>query len=433
MKKNRLFLVTLIVALSATLLVPTSSNVSSYDPWLDLNDDGVIDVNDLYILAYIYSTSGDAMNKTALLLELQARIDSLNMSLLTDYYNMTECDVIFVDASGDTILGYLDVDSGTLYVDDVNNRVGIGTTSPGAKLTVVSGPGSGAATFGGDNSATGNYAVAMGYSSNASGVYSIAAGWDTNAGGAYSTAMGYESTTIGSGSTAMGFKVIAVGTYSTAIGSNIIVNGLHSFGIGLDDTLRTITQDNTMAIMGGNVGIGTSSPTEKLDVNGNLNVDGSITINTVTRYYSIPAIAWLPYMTGWWDIYRNFNGVYVNEGGGPGDFRMFAEVNLPHGAVVTEFKTWVYDNFLGMEIDPEDDITVSLVRVSQPGGGEGMANVATSGASASWQELTDSTIDSATVDNQNYAYIVFGHLGQADNSHQLSSVHITYTVNEPLP
>ena len=130
MKKIKLLLVGLIVVLAFTQVAVTSPNVSSYDPWLDLNDDGIIDVNDLQILALIYATSGEAINKTALLLELEARLDSLNASLLTDYYNKIESDVIFVDASGDTITGYLDVDSGTLYVDDVNNRVGIGKTNP---------------------------------------------------------------------------------------------------------------------------------------------------------------------------------------------------------------------------------------------------------------------------------------------------------------
>jgi hypothetical protein len=52
------------------------------------------------------------------------------------------------------------------------------------------------------------------------------------------------------------------------MGNEIEVNGAHSFGIGLDDpaSAHVVTQANTMAIMGGKVGIGTTSPNEKLTV-----------------------------------------------------------------------------------------------------------------------------------------------------------------------
>jgi hypothetical protein len=45
-----------------------------------------------------------------------------------------------------------------------------------------------------------------------------------------------------------------------ALGSHINAAGARSFGIGLDDTPRNIYASNVMAIMGGNVGIGTTSP-----------------------------------------------------------------------------------------------------------------------------------------------------------------------------
>ena len=40
-----------------------------YDPWLDYNEDGIIDVHDLAALAYIYGTSGTPINKTTLVRE----------------------------------------------------------------------------------------------------------------------------------------------------------------------------------------------------------------------------------------------------------------------------------------------------------------------------------------------------------------------------
>jgi len=48
-----------------------------YEPWIDTNDDGIIDVHDLQALGSAYGTSGTPINKTALLLELQSRLEAL--------------------------------------------------------------------------------------------------------------------------------------------------------------------------------------------------------------------------------------------------------------------------------------------------------------------------------------------------------------------
>jgi len=63
-------------------MATSRSGTNGYDPWVDLNDDGNIDYNDLYIFARAYGSSGTPINKTALLLELLSRIDSLNASLI---------------------------------------------------------------------------------------------------------------------------------------------------------------------------------------------------------------------------------------------------------------------------------------------------------------------------------------------------------------
>jgi uncharacterized coiled-coil protein SlyX len=66
------------------LLIPTRSQSPSgtYDPWIDLNDDGTIDILDAIELSNHFLTSGTPINKTELLLELEGRLDSLNSSLL---------------------------------------------------------------------------------------------------------------------------------------------------------------------------------------------------------------------------------------------------------------------------------------------------------------------------------------------------------------
>lgn len=72
----------LTVTLFAVIPTRSSPGIGDYDPWYDINDDGKIDGRDLTVLARAFGSSGTPINKTALLLELQARIDSLNSSLL---------------------------------------------------------------------------------------------------------------------------------------------------------------------------------------------------------------------------------------------------------------------------------------------------------------------------------------------------------------
>jgi hypothetical protein len=61
-KKDLIIAVLITFCLTATLftIVPTKSgNGSSYDPWKDLNDDGVIDSTDLGMLGTSWATTGD--------------------------------------------------------------------------------------------------------------------------------------------------------------------------------------------------------------------------------------------------------------------------------------------------------------------------------------------------------------------------------------
>ena len=166
-----------------------------------------------------------------------------------------------------------------------STAMGIATTASGFASTAM-----------GYTTASGNSSTAMGYNTNASGPFSTAMGEGTTASGGFattagfqtiasgtaatamgiattasgfvSTAMGFITTASGNYSTAMGYFTTASGNASTAMGQAITANATNSFGIGLSNTNYTINQPNTMAIMGGNVGIGTVTPNSKLHVNG---------------------------------------------------------------------------------------------------------------------------------------------------------------------
>ena len=84
MKKRYLITITsiiVILVLVGSLLyysLVSAQGPGDYDPWYDLNDDGKIDMRDIGGMARKFGTTGTPINKTELLLDLQAKIDALN-------------------------------------------------------------------------------------------------------------------------------------------------------------------------------------------------------------------------------------------------------------------------------------------------------------------------------------------------------------------
>jgi len=141
--------------------------------------------------------------------------------------------------------------------------------------------------------ATGSSSIAMGIHTTASGSFSTAMGTSTTASGFNSTAMGGSTTASGFNSTAMGSITNANSLSSTAIGSYNIGGGdpvnwvptdpLFEIGNGL------LSPSNALTVLkNGSVGIGTATPSQKLDVvgsaeiNGNTTITGNVGIGTTT-------------------------------------------------------------------------------------------------------------------------------------------------------
>ena len=82
--KTKVFVFT--VAFIALFSVNSTTSIETlqtglYDPWLDLNDDGEIDIFDVVMVARAYGSSGEPFNKTAALLELQAKVSILEATI----------------------------------------------------------------------------------------------------------------------------------------------------------------------------------------------------------------------------------------------------------------------------------------------------------------------------------------------------------------
>ncbi|MDD2731292.1 MAG: hypothetical protein PHW33_04190, partial [Candidatus Portnoybacteria bacterium] len=159
--------------------------------------------------------------------------------------------------------------------------------------------------------------IEFGYNSNASGGYgSIAVGYNVSATGTASVSLGQSTAAGGYDAVALGYGNKAYGDYSTALGKSITVTGNTSFGIGLDSTARTVSQANTMAILGGNVGIGEASPNALLTVgNGDLfQVNSSGYVRGVDGSAAAPSYSFVSDTdTG---IYRSWdNALGISTGG----------------------------------------------------------------------------------------------------------------------
>jgi hypothetical protein len=120
--------------------------------------------------------------------------------------------------------------------------------------------GEGSIAMGSGVLASGNYSTAIGFFTKATALQSMALGSSSEASGINSIALGNVTSASGDGATALGYLTEASGLYSTALGSGIEASGDYSVAISLDYVSDNITQDNTMAIMGGKVGIGTVTP-----------------------------------------------------------------------------------------------------------------------------------------------------------------------------
>jgi hypothetical protein len=166
----------------------------------------------------------------------------------------------------------------TLASGQGNFAAGLNTNANGAN---------GAVAMGNYSTASGEASFALGYNTNAIGASATSLGYYNNAAGFAATSMGYFTRANGIASTSMGNATIARGENSASLGYQNIARSNNSLVAGLyNDTTNTNrlfeigngTSSNSRSnaftvITNGNIGIGTTSPTSLLNVNGQITVD----------------------------------------------------------------------------------------------------------------------------------------------------------------
>lgn len=171
------------------------------------------------------------------------------------------------------------------FAANVNNKAsGDGSSAFGVFNTAY---GQSAFIGGGVGNIAGNMASIIGGRDNK------ALNWHSFIGGGYeNTALGWASAVVsGKNNTSTGeYSFIGGGEYNEAIGRSSVAFGeqmtvfaTNSFGINLfgSGISSTLAQDNTFAVMGGNVGIGTTTPLVKLAIDGEMLVTQTSTMRDV--------------------------------------------------------------------------------------------------------------------------------------------------------
>lgn len=178
---------------------------------------------------------------------------------------------------------------------------------------------------------------------------------------------------------------------------------------------------------GGNVGIGAPPNLSKLYVN------GAIGVPPTTRYTTVHGSAFTPSVVN--SSVFEYSTFYSGETGVTGwtqPVDYFAPIQLPDGAVITEFAVY-YVNEL-----PNISLHVQLRRspLMSTGATEIVARVESGPGSGTIQTMSTTQVSGATVNNSAYVYHLQALMNGSNEPFRLmrlKAVRVKYTVTSPLP
>lgn len=181
-----------------------------------------------------------------------------------------------------------------------------------------------------------------------------------------------------------------------------------------------------IALLGGNVGIGTTTPTAPLHVQGNAHVQGDLTWKPKTSRVSVSPAAFTPIQ----GAAIEQHGTYVANQGStyPLVPRAVAPIQLPDGATVVKV---MVRYFAGRPMTGGELLRVVLERSNFAGTSESLADLTNPAGPAPGfaTPLIETSISHPTIDNANYQYFVS--LAVYDGGSQLWGLVIDYTTTGP--
>jgi hypothetical protein len=220
----------------------------------------------------------------------------------------------------------------------------------------------------------------------------------------------------GGGSTD-GFKL----EYNSSIGAGLLNYENTSLAFGTNASYRMYL-DAT-----GKLGIGTSTPTESIQVKGSIEVDGEYKYENVkTRYTSIPPSAFVSARPESYELDPLGVMLYLSIGGTGGTSGWaVAPLTVPNGATVTGITYVYYDNDLVLEV------TCGISRISNLATTSTAYGTFSSGLlfASSNYEVQKETL-SLPIDYENYYYQVYFEGARGNNFLRLKNVIVEYTVTQ---
>lgn len=208
-----------------------------------------------------------------------------------------------------------------------------------------------------------------------------------------------------------------------------------------DNDLRIRNEGGTGDVMTflkatGNVGVGTATPAEKLDVNGTVQATGNYKFKIPKTYYhNIHPAEFVGSLRNIniWRVNSQFGNIVYNTGTINSNW-VYAGVHLPHGATITSIAARAYDGYIYKHFNYNLYLQRKGFEETEP---EDMASIGVTRNALSptlqYFTRTDNSIDTPVVDNEIYSYIVALEWRCYDEFHRFYGFRITYTLDTLNP